>query len=303
MSSLSSGSRPVAVFRGGLGFAFLSYALFSIADVSVKAIGTHLSVYEVSFFLAVFSLVALPFAKDRNDSWRGILVMRRPALVLFRSLSGTLAGVFSILALTHVPIAEAYAVVFIAPILALVLSVVFLSEVVGWRRWSSVVAGILGVLIVMRPGFREIEFGHLAALAAALFVATSIVCLRVLGPSERPVTIFAVLTLINFVAIVPPMLVTGVTAPTLLEWALLILAGVVAGAAQLLLQAATRRAPANQIAPLQYSQLGWAILYSALFFAELPDAWTIVGLVFVVASGLVLIQRRPENVVVMPGAL
>jgi S-adenosylmethionine uptake transporter len=178
-----------------------------------------------------------------------------------------------------------------------------LSELVGWRRWTSVLVGIAGVLIVMRPGFRQVEFGHLVALASALCIASSIVCLRVLGSSERPVVIFSVLTSVNLIAVIPMMALTGFALPDLREWALLLLSGLTAGAGQLLLMAATRRAPANQIAPLQYSQLGWAILYGALFFTELPDAATVVGLVFVVASGLFLIQRRPENVVVMPGSL
>ena len=287
--------------QGALGIAFLSYALFSISDVSVKAIGPTLSPFEVSFFVAVFSAVVLPFIKQPDETWRGVFAMRRPALTLFRSVSGTLAGIFSILAFTHVSFAEAYAVIFFAPIMALVLSVVFLAEKVGWRRWTSVAIGIVGVLIVTRPGFRDVQAGHMAALASAFFIAASIVCLRVLGKSERPITIFAMLTVINLAIVLPLMLVTGFAPPTLAQWGLLGLCGLTGGLGQLLLMAATRRAPANQIAPLQYSQLGWAIVYGGLFFAELPDLATIVGLVCIVASGLFLIQRRPKDAVVVPG--
>jgi S-adenosylmethionine uptake transporter len=296
-----SGSPAHALAGGGLGVAFVSYALFSLADVCVKGIGTRLSAFETSFWLTLVSVAVVPLARGQGETWRGMFRLQRPSLTLFRSLASTFAGIFSVIALTNVPFAEAYAVIFLAPVLALILSVLFLSEHVGWRRWSSVAAGILGVLIVTRPGFREVGFGHLAALAASLCVASSIVCLRVLGKDERPGTIYAVLTVAALVINLPLMLLYSPVMPDLREWGLLALSGLAAGGGQVLLMAATRRAPANQVAPIQYSQLGWAILYGAVFFAELPDAVTIIGLVFVAASGLFLIQRRPRDVVVVPG--
>ena len=286
-----------------LAFGFLAYALFSVADVSIKGIGSRLSVYEVSFLIALIGLLLIPFVKEEGDTWRGIVRMRRPALVLFRSLSGTLAGIFAIIAFTTVPLAEAYALIFLAPILALVLSIVFLREQVGWRRWSSVGVGLLGVLVVMRPGFRGIEVGHIAAFLSALCIGTSVVCLRLLGNTERRVTIFSVLNLVNLVAVLPLLLWHGVALPDLREWALLLLCGLTAGVGQLLLMAATRRAPANRIAPAQYSQLVWAIIFGAVLFAEFPDGWTAAGMVLIAASGLFLIQRRPRQAVAVPGPL
>jgi drug/metabolite transporter (DMT)-like permease len=300
MSTATPGLAPAAA-QGVLGIALLSYALFSVADVSVKGVGTGLSPFEVSFLLTVFSIVVLPFARTRGEPWSELFRLRRPRLTLFRSVIGTFAGVFSVVALTNVPFAEAYAVVFLAPVLALVLSVLFLAESVGWRRWSSVAAGIAGVLIVTRPGFREISIGHFAALAASLGVAGSIVCLRVLGRDERPSSIFATLTLVALLVNLPLMLAAGPVWPDPQQWMLLVLSGLTAGVGQVLLMTATRRAPANQIAPVQYSQLAWAVLYGAVFFAELPDWATIAGLACIAGSGLFLIQRRPKDVVVVPG--
>ncbi|MDR3471696.1 MAG: DMT family transporter [Devosia sp.] len=293
------GSRRRAASGGGLAPAFLAYGLFSVSDGSVKALGTRLSPFEVACFIGVFSAVVLPFTMSPGDRWAHILAMRRPVLTLFRSAISTLAGIFSILAFTHISFAEAYAVIFIAPVLALVLSVFALGELVGWRRWSSVAAGIAGVLIVTRPGFRDLGMGHLSAFIAAGCVAASIVSLRVMGSSERPSTIYAVLTLVSLLIVTPLMLLQGFVSPTAGEWALLGLSGLAAGLGQLMLMTATRRAPANQIAPAQYSQLGWAILYGGLFFAELPDIPTFLGLAFIVGSGLFLIQRRPKQAVPM----
>jgi drug/metabolite transporter (DMT)-like permease len=155
----------------------------------------------------------------------------------------------------------------------------------------------------MRPGFRGIEIGHIAAILSAFCIGTSIVCLRLLGNTERRVTIFAMLNLVNLVAVLPLMLWQGVQMPDLREWALLLLCGVTAGIGQLLLMAATRRAPANRIAPAQYSQLLWAVVFGALLFAEFPDGWTAGGMLLIAASGLFLIQRRPKQAVVVPGPL
>lgn len=299
MTSTTFGSRLRAASANGLAPAFLAYALFSVSDGSVKALGPRLSPFEVAFFIGVFSALVLPFTRTPGERWGELFAMRRPVLALFRSVVSTLAGIFSILAFTHIPFAEAYAVIFIAPIFALILSVLLLGEVVGWRRWSSVAAGIAGVLIVTRPGFRDLATGHLSAFIAAACVAASIVSLRVMGSSERPSTIYAVLTVVSLLIVAPLMMVQGFVFPSIGEWVLLVLSGLAAGGGQLMLMTATRRAPANQIAPVQYSQLGWAILYGVLFFAELPDAATFLGLAFIVGSGLFLIQRRPKQAVPM----
>jgi len=282
---------------------FLSYALFSVADSSIKGVGSRLSVYEVSFIIAMIGCLLIPFVKEERDTWPGIFRMRRPGLVLFRSIAGTLAGIFAIIAFTSVPLAEAYALIFLAPMLALVLSIVFLREQVGWRRWSSVGVGLAGVLVVTRPGFRAIEIGHVAALLSALCIAISVVCLRLLGNTERRVAIFSVLNLVNLVAVLPLMLWQGVLLPDVGEWALLVLCGVTAGAGQLLIMAATRLAPANRIAPAQYSQLAWGLVFGAAFFAELPDLPSALGMLLIAASGLFLIQRRPREAVAIPGPL
>ncbi|HVX82054.1 MAG TPA: DMT family transporter [Devosiaceae bacterium] len=300
--TMSLATRPKASL-GGIGYAFVAYALFAIADASVKGVGPGLSAFESSFILTVASIAVVPFLKARDESWTGMLHMRRPVLTLARATASTLAGIFSVVALTRIPIAEAYSLIFLAPVIALILSVLVLSEAVGWRRWSSVAAGIAGVLIVTRPGFHALNIGHLSALAASLCVAASVIALRQLGPDERPSTIYAWLTIVSLAVNLALMLAYGWVAPTPLQWGLLVLCGVAAGGGQIFLMAATRVAPANQVAPLQYNQLGWAIVYGAVFFLELPDLPTIIGLLFVASSGLFLIQRKPKDAVPMPGTL
>lgn len=298
----SNDPQPADVARA-IVFAFITYLMFSLADASVKAIGTRLSPFQVSLLIATFGFLLVPVVKTRAVRWREVLVMQRPKMLIARSLISTLAGIFAVLAFTSLPLAEVYAIIFLSPIVALVLSILFLGEQVGWRRWSSVGIGLLGVLVVMRPGFRDLEIGHVWAFGAAICIGTTLVLLRFLGSVEKPVTIYAMLNLVNVVVAIPLVIWQGWQWPTFNEWVLVIFCGLMAGGGQVLLALATRLAPANRVAPAQYSQLLWAIILGALFFAEYADWLAISGLVLIAASGLLLIQRKPKQVVAVPGPL
>lgn len=292
MSALPTSGAGNAPALQGVALAFLGYGLFSVCDVAIKAIGTRLPVFEVSFLLVALSLGWLPFVREADHPWRAIARMQRPWLVIFRSIAGTVTGIFSIIAFTSVPLAEAYAVVFIAPVVALVLAALVLNESVGIKRWISVGLGIGGVLVVMRPGFRELELGHLSAVAAAIFAATSLLTLRVIGASERPASIYMALVVTNMVIAFPLMLWQGFVVPDLREILLLVLCGFASGGGQVAIMKAARLIPANQVAPTQYSQLAWAVIFGAAFFYEFPDTWTFAGLALIAASGFFALERQ-----------
>jgi S-adenosylmethionine uptake transporter len=184
-----------------------------------------------------------------------------------------------------------------------VLSIIFLKEQVGWRRWTSVAVGLLGTLIVTRPGFRELEIGHLAAALCACFIGCAMLLLRIMGTSERPARIVTALSLVNTVALLPIVLWEGFPALAPVDLGLIVIAGVAALFGQMVLSHALGNAPAAKVAPTLYSQLIWAVLGGLIFFSEVPDALTILGLVVISGSGLFLIQRRPKSVVAVPGPL
>ena len=276
----------------GVAFAFLGYVSFSCCDASIKAVGSRLSPFEISTLLTLVACLVIPFLRRRGESWADVVRPRRPVPVLLRALMASLAGVFSVIAFTSIPLAEVYAVGFVAPGLSVILAVLVLRERVGWQRWVSVVLGVAGVLVVMRPGFRILELGHAAALAAAFSVAVSLIVLRTLGSGERRSTMIMALFGVSLVITTPLMLWQGFLVPEPREVVLLLMCGVFAAGGQVSMLAAARRADANRIAPAQYSQMAWAVLFGAAFFKEFPDGLTFAGLALVAASGMLLIERR-----------
>jgi len=275
----------------GIAIGFLAYLLFSCGDAGAKALGGKLPVTEIGFFSTLFAALVLLVLRPRGERWRDAWRPRHPKLVLLRGLTGAAAGILAIYAFISLPFAEAYALIFLSPSIATVLSIFLLGELVGWRRWLAVAFGFCGVMLIVRPGFEELALGHLAAFAVSFCAAITVIILRKLGPTERRVSLLGVV-------IAASLLANGVLMlphfrwPGMAELPLLALAGGCAGLAQFCLVAATRLAPANRVAPAQYSQMVWAILIGGLFFAEFPDGLAQAGIVLIAASGLFTFMRE-----------
>lgn len=283
----------------GILFGFLAMAIFSCGDAAVKAIGGGMTVFEIGFFATVFACVALPFVRLPHERWRDMFRMDRPGLVMVRTVAGVLAGVFSTIAFTTLPLAEVYSLIFLSPLFVTILSVPFLGETVGWRRALAILIGFLGVLLVVRPGFRELMPGHLAAAGSALCGAATVLALRALGPTEKRITLMGVV-FAAAIAFNGVMMLLDFHLPAPRDLLLAAFAGLCGGVAHMLLMAAVRAAPANRIAPAQYSQIVWAILLGALFFAEFPDAIAVGGIALVVFAGLFTFVREEKRGVRFP---
>jgi drug/metabolite transporter (DMT)-like permease len=138
---------------------------------------------------------------------------------------------------------------------------------------------------VVRPGFRELQLGHLAAVGAAFFGAISTTVLRRVAPHEKRVSLIGVplgyIVIVNGILMIPTFRL-----PSMEEFALLIAIGGLGGTGNLLFIAATRRAGASEIAPMQYSQIAWALIFGAIFFREYPDLIAYLGLAVVVVFGI-----------------
>ena len=278
----------------GIFLGLLSYALFSCGDTSIKALGGRVPVFEVGFFASLFALIALPVARAQGERWRDLFRMHRPGLVMLRAASGTIAGILGVVAFTSLPLAEAYALIFVAPLFVTLLSIPFLGERIGWRRALAVVVGFIGILLVVRPGFREITPGHLAALGVALGGAATMLVLRALGPTEKRITLMGVVLLAS-VAVNGILMLFDFRLPTGRDFLFLVLTGLCTGAGHILIMAALRAAPANRIAPAQYSQIVWAVLLGALFFDEFPDALAFAGIGLVCFAGLFTFLREERR--------
>jgi drug/metabolite transporter (DMT)-like permease len=270
----------------GVLFAFFSYLLYSCCDAIIKGFGSgSLGVHEIAFWTALFSFIPAMFMLPSGERWIDFWRMKHPLLVNLRSAAGLLGNMSIIFAFVSIPLAEVYSLAFLAPIFIVVLSVVLLKETVGWQRIVFLAMSFAGVLLVVRPGFRDLQLGHLAAFGAALFASISTTVLRRVAPHEKRVSLIGVplgyILVANGILMIPEFAM-----PTWQEFALLLTIGGLGGTGNVLFIAATRRSPASQIAPAQYTQIAWAIIFGAVFFREYPDLVAYAGLSIVVVFGI-----------------
>jgi drug/metabolite transporter (DMT)-like permease len=277
--------------NSGVVLALLAYAVYSWGDALIKASGGALSIFEIGFFNTLFASAFLLVFTPQGESWRGFWRMQRPWAVHLRALSGLMAGVFSVYAFTTIPLAEVYALIFLAPLFVTLLSVVMLKEQVGPWRWFAVAAGFAGVMLVVRPGFRALEPGHFAALTVAFLAAVTIILMRSLA-AERQTTMLGTLVVYGLLFNGAAAAATSFTMPPWSVLGLLLLSGACTAGGHRLQLLATRLSPANQIAPTHYSQIVWAAVVGALFFREYPDGLTVLGLAVVAGSGLLTLVRE-----------
>ena len=275
--------------KGAL-LALTSFGIFATADVIVKYLGASYSVFQNIFFSTLFGfpLVAMMLMGDQRD---GNLRPRKPKMTLIRSGLVVLNVLFGFYAFSALPLSEAYPIFFSSPLLITLFAIPMLGEKVGLHRGIAIAVGLVGVVVVLRPGQTDLGLGHLAAIAASVIFAVSSILVRLTGQSERSVVIMLYPMIANFV--VSGLALTFVYKPMPIEHLGLIAAmsamGFVAG---LLSIAAYRRAQAAIIAPMQYSQIIWASVYGALIFGESHDLWTVVGTLIIIASGVYIVMRE-----------
>ena len=272
--------------------AFTAYAFYAWSDAAVKLLRGAVPPFETTCIGALLYLLAIPFMCRRSDRWSDAFRSSSRAVWLGRGALATVSSVGSVVTFTLLPMPEAFSVLFLMPVFVTVLSKLFLGEAVSWQRWSAVALGLGGVLVVLRPGFKALGVGHLAALLCALAAAGNVVMLRALGAHEKPVALFGA-GLVGPIAVSGAVtLATGIVVPTGREWLLLLGYGLLAAVAAVLFQISSRWAPATLIAPTQYSQMLWAIAFGAFVFASPPDALTYVGAAVIIGSGLLTLFRE-----------
>jgi S-adenosylmethionine uptake transporter len=189
------------------------------------------------------------------------------------------------------PMATCYAIFFAMPLLITLMAIPMLGEKVGIRRGLAVIVGLIGVLIVLRPGSAPLSLGHLAALGAAVTGALTSVIVRKIGAEERSVVLM-------FYPMVVSVIAMGLTMPWVYvpmpvgDLALTLLIALLGMLGTIFIIAAYRTAPAVIVAPMQYSQILWAAFYGWLFFDESIDSYTAAGSAVIIASGIYIVLRE-----------
>lgn len=282
----------------GVIFAFLAYAIFSAADALIKATGTAMSVFEIAFFTTTLSIIPAMLTK-RGERWRDIYKLQHPRLVHLRCATAICGTALVMYAFTHIPFADVYAIGFLTPIVVTVLGVVVLKEHVALHRWLLLILSFLGVVLVIRPGVRDLQLGHIAIFCSVFLGGITTIILRHVAPKERRISLVGLQVLysalINGILMIPFFVV-----PTFEQMAVFLGIGLLGGTGGLLLISAAKRSPANVLAPVQYSQLIWAIVFGAMFFGEFPDYVAVIGLIIVLTAGLANVLTEKLKIVWKP---
>jgi drug/metabolite transporter (DMT)-like permease len=286
----------------GVLIAFAAYAVFAFSDASIKILHGAIPAYQVAFVGSAFGLVILPLIKSRDDSWFDIARTSNRMLWMLRFVCGAIGAIASIITFTKLPMAEAFCLLFLLPSFVTILSVVFLKEDVRWQRWTAVIVGFIGVLIVLRPGFRELSVGHLAAAIGGLSAAISIVILRAMGPAEKRISLYGA-GLLGTLIVSGLLMLSDIAVPTSREWLFIASYGILGAIGNVLLMTAARLAPANLVAPPQYSQMIWAIAFGYLIFDDAIDLPMAGGIALIICSGLLTLIRERKRGTPLPSAV
>lgn len=288
MDATLSDPRPLLALAVRLG------AIAALATMSalIKLAGQHgIHLLEIMFWRqAVAALIMLCWVLPRGGLRS--LATERPRTHFLRALYGTIGMLFNFGAVILLPLAEATTMAFTAPIWAVILSTLLLKENVGVWRWSAVLFGFAGVLLIAQPGSGTFPlFGAGVALAGAFMVALISIQIADLNRTDKPLTIvfyFALFSL-PMTAVALPFVMTRHAAA---DWALLFAIGAFGVLGQLLLTAALRFGAVASVIVMDYSSLFWATLYGWLLFTTLPPASTWLGAPLIIAAGLVIAWRE-----------
>ncbi|MGO4570508.1 DMT family transporter [Microvirga sp. 2TAF3] len=284
-----SGKAAPSQFRGTI-LMVVSTVFFACSDVVTKELAGKLPAIEVAWLRYVtFLLLVIPLLLTSGGG--SVLRSHRPGLQVLRGLGMVGSALLFTAGLPYLPVAEATAIYFISPIVIMALSIPFLGEMVGWRRWSAAFVGLVGVLLIIRPGTSAFEMAALLPLLGATCWAIAAVVTRKMSGRDQAATTLAYSALVGVVLLTVLLPFAWVT-PDWHEIALGLGMGVLSTMGHWLVILAYRHANASTIAPLSYVQLLWAGVLGYLVFGSVPDSWTVAGAAIIALSGLYTAYRE-----------
>ena len=286
--------------------------LFSIQDIIIKYFSDHYSVLQIVFVRGMIALglllLMIRLARETIS-----LTSRRPGLMVARGLLGFSSYTTYYLAVAAMPLAEVVSITFTMPLFVTAMSALVLGEKVGLRRWSAVVVGFVGVLIILSP---RGEFNSLAvvfAFTAAITYASQTILTRFLGNHDHPMTIAfnAILVFTIASGILSLLLVSGTLSmssdhpslaffgrawimPSHVDLVLMLVIGVIAAVGFYCLSKSYCSSEASAIAPFEFTYIVWAVVFGYLFWNEVPATTTVFGIIVLVCSSLYIWYRERQ---------
>jgi len=285
-------TKPALSRRPLLGIACMvaSCGAASLNDVAIKWIVNTLPIGELLCLRAVATLLGTALLARRDGGLRAVRVHNFGGQLLQAVLSA-MAMLLFVMSLRSLPLADAIALLFAGPLMAIVLAAILLGETVGWRRWSAVVIGFMGVLIILRPGADSFTAAAILPVGAAAAGALRDIVTRRLCASESSTSVVVVTTIVMIAG-------TSTTAPFGWIWptpgqlVLIAFAGLAITATLYLSIESLRFGDVALVSPFRYTTMVWAVLLGYLFFGTIPDPWVTLGSILVVGSGLYVLHRE-----------
>jgi drug/metabolite transporter (DMT)-like permease len=279
----------------------LSVAVFVTMSSLIKAVGT-VPAGQIVFFRSFFAIFPILFFLGLRHELRTAFATARPLGHIARGLVGVTSMGLTFFALTRLPLPDAITLNYAQPLLVVVFSSLFLGEAIRVYRWSAVVVGLVGVVIISWPELTlfssgsvadQQTFGVMAALGGACFSAVAAILVRALVHTERTATIvlwFSMTASVMALLTIP----FGWQPLTATQAILLVGAGFCGGWGQILMTSAYRHAEVSTVAPFEYTSMILAIIVGYVVFGDVPTAYMLVGGVIVVAAGLFIILREHQ---------
>jgi len=263
-------------------------------DTIAKYLSADLSFFQITwaryFFTVFFTLPFMFFFFKKN-----LVFSSQPLLQIFRGFTLFFANILFFYSISVISMAKALTLAFIAPLITTALSPFFLGEKVGLRRWSAVLFGFIGSLIVIRPGFIEFNLATIAALGTGFFYGIYLVITRKLHTSDSPLLTLLLTGIVGAVAssfLVPFVWIN----PTFNQWSLLALMGIFACLGHLFLILSLKYADASKLAPFSYFEIFTNVILGYYFFSDFPNYWTWFGLIIIISSGVYISLRERDSI-------
>ena len=267
-----------------------SVICFSIMDICVKWLDYY-PVGQVLFFRFFIGFIPIFFIipKDRIFNF---YKTSRPGLHAFRAICGALAIIALFYGLRELPLADVISLTFGGPIFVTVASIFFLSEKVGLKRWSAVIIGFIGMLLIVQPAFIEINYYYISPIIFCIFFACVAISVRSLSKTEPNYTIAFYFTFLCTVLGLGSLFFVEWIMPSAIDALILIVMGLCGSVANLLLTQSYRLAETSLVTPIKYLSLVFAIVFGFLIWSEIPKLLTLFGALLVITSSLIIFMRE-----------
>ena len=274
-------------------FNLLAWVMLPIMDGFAKYLSSDLPVLQITwaryFFTVVFTFPLMFFFFKKYLVWTD-----KPKLQLIRGLILLTANISFFYSISVISLPKALTLAFVAPLVVTAFSPFFLGETVGYRRWTAVVIGFIGSLVVIRPGFVEINFASLAALGTGIMYGFYLIITRKLSTSDNPLLTLLLTGVVGAIIATTFMPFVWIS-PTFNQWSIMAAIGLFACIGHLFIILSLKYADASKLAPFSYFEIVTNIIIAYYFFGDFPDSWTFLGLFIIVFSGIYISRR--ENIV------